>query len=191
MSRPQPLLSFEVDTSGQDTSLKHEDFDTEVRRSWYHYLPLCCTSSHHMVSLVDALKTFPVLIFLMVAPYPSLLIVLVNHYLRTLDKPIAFIIHFLVTCTLNFLAFSSLLVCVTRDPGPVYFDASDQDPIDQNEDMGLAEALMARGNTDDDCSPDKFCRKCWVPKPERAHHCSICGRCVLKMGEFIHFRQLC
>ncbi|KAG2039499.1 DHHC palmitoyltransferase-domain-containing protein [Suillus americanus] len=163
MPRPQPLLSFEVDTSGQDTSLKHDDFDSEFRRSWYHYLPLC------------------LLLFLMVAPYPSLLIVLVNHYLHTLDKPIAFVIHFLVIFTLKFLAFVSLMVCVARDPGPVYFNASDQDPIDQREDMGLAEALMTMGNTDDDCSPDKFCRKCWVPKPERAHHCSICGRCVLKM----------
>jgi hypothetical protein len=27
------------------------------------------------------------------------------------------------------------------------------------------------------------CRKCRNFKPERAHHCSICGRCVVKMGE--------
>jgi len=27
----------------------------------------------------------------------------------------------------------------------------------------------------------RWCRKCWAPKPERAHHCSTCGRCVLKM----------
>lgn len=190
MTRPQPLLSFEVDTSGQDTSLKHDDFDSEVRRTWYHYLPLCCTSSHSMVSFVDALKISPVLLFLMVAPCPSLLIVLVNHYLLALNKPTAFVIHFLVTFTLEFLAFASLMVCVVRDPGPVYMDASDHDPIHQPEDMGLAEALMSMENTDDDCSPDKFCRKCWVPKPERAHHCSVCGRCVLKMGESIHLRQI-
>jgi palmitoyltransferase len=29
--------------------------------------------------------------------------------------------------------------------------------------------------------PGKWCRKCWAPKPERTHHCSACGRCVLKM----------
>ncbi|KAG1742297.1 uncharacterized protein EDB91DRAFT_305286 [Suillus paluster] len=172
MSRPHPLLSFEVDTSGQDTSSKDDSFDSDVRKSWYHYLPLC------------------LLLFLMVAPHPSLLIVLVNHYLFTLNKPIVCVIHTLIIYTLEFLAFCSLMVCVARDPGPVHFDASDHDSTDQREDMGLAEALMTMGNTDDDCSPEKFCRKCWVPKPERAHHCSICGRCVLKMGEFIHFRQL-
>ncbi|BGP58270.1 palmitoyltransferase for Vac8p [Rhodotorula sphaerocarpa] len=27
----------------------------------------------------------------------------------------------------------------------------------------------------------RFCRKCNVPKPDRAHHCSSCRRCILKM----------
>ncbi|GAA6006738.1 DHHC family palmitoyltransferase [Rhodotorula paludigena] len=27
----------------------------------------------------------------------------------------------------------------------------------------------------------RFCRKCNIPKPDRAHHCSSCRRCVLKM----------
>lgn len=27
----------------------------------------------------------------------------------------------------------------------------------------------------------RFCEKCQVVKPDRAHHCSVCGMCVLKM----------
>lgn len=27
----------------------------------------------------------------------------------------------------------------------------------------------------------KFCQKCSMPKPERAHHCRVCDRCILKM----------
>ena len=27
----------------------------------------------------------------------------------------------------------------------------------------------------------RFCRKCSAWKPDRTHHCSVCGRCVLKM----------
>ena len=27
----------------------------------------------------------------------------------------------------------------------------------------------------------RFCEKCKVIKPDRAHHCSVCGKCVLKM----------
>ncbi len=26
-----------------------------------------------------------------------------------------------------------------------------------------------------------YCAKCRLPKPQRAHHCSICNQCVLKM----------
>jgi palmitoyltransferase len=48
--------------------------------------------------------------------------------------------------------------------------------------MDLAEALMVADRDDDFSAPGKFCHKCWASRPERAHHCSICGRCVLKMG---------
>lgn len=27
----------------------------------------------------------------------------------------------------------------------------------------------------------RFCRKCQIPKPDRAHHCSLCNVCILKM----------
>jgi hypothetical protein len=96
------------------------------------------------------------------------------------------------------MILSSLLVCLVRDPGnPSATQQSDAAKGDDDE-LGLREALIS----DDDFSPNKWCRKCWVsifvrsscfkllicvtsqqaPKPERAHHCSICGRCVLKMG---------
>ncbi|CAK94075.1 unnamed protein product (macronuclear) [Paramecium tetraurelia] len=32
-----------------------------------------------------------------------------------------------------------------------------------------------------DQSTLKYCDKCCLPKPQRAHHCSICNKCVLKM----------
>jgi palmitoyltransferase ZDHHC3/7/25 len=30
---------------------------------------------------------------------------------------------------------------------------------------------------------NRLCQKCDNHKPSRAHHCSVCGRCVIKMGE--------
>ena len=27
----------------------------------------------------------------------------------------------------------------------------------------------------------RYCEKCACVKPDRAHHCSVCGACVLKM----------
>ncbi|KIJ62536.1 hypothetical protein HYDPIDRAFT_182622 [Hydnomerulius pinastri MD-312] len=120
----------------------------------------------------------------MLAPHPSLLLVLVNHYIRTLHSTTGFLIHLLVTYTLTFLAFSSLIVCVARDPGPVSPEkpAVEEEDNDRDDALGLREALMAGPDHDDDyLSPVKWCRKCWAPRPERTHHCGLCGRCVLKM----------
>jgi palmitoyltransferase ZDHHC2/15/20 len=125
-----------------------------------------------------------VLVLLALAPHPSLLIMLVNYHLNTLHSPLQFGIHLLVTYTLTFCAFSSIIVCVARDPGPVEDTRQDDDGG-----MDLTQALMASDHEDDLSAPGKFCRKCWAPKPERAHHCSICGRCVLKMGSSVRWTR--
>lgn len=66
---------------------------------------------------------------------------------------------------------------------------------EDGEEVSLTEALMGppvreeeEEEDDDYTKPGRWCRVCWRPKPERTHHCSQCGRCVLKMGEwyFIH-----
>ncbi|KIM54450.1 hypothetical protein SCLCIDRAFT_1221931 [Scleroderma citrinum Foug A] len=175
---PNPLLSFHDrwqphtaapnQTSTDDSS---DDEADEQQKGWMRHLPLCF------------------LITLIVVPQPSILIVLVNHYLRTLHAPITFLIHLCISYTLAFLSFSSLIVCVARDPGPVSVDkptgVEDSGPGRGRDDLGLREALMVPLDVDDDgddlFSPVKWCRKCWAPKPERTHHCSLCGRCVLKM----------
>lgn len=33
----------------------------------------------------------------------------------------------------------------------------------------------------------RFCFKCMLIKPDRAHHCSVCGTCVLKVRTFLPF----
>ncbi|KAL4968337.1 DHHC family palmitoyltransferase [Aspergillus stella-maris] len=37
----------------------------------------------------------------------------------------------------------------------------------------------------------RFCRKCQCPKPDRAHHCSTCKRCVLKMDHHCPWLATC
>ncbi|KAI8322859.1 zf-DHHC-domain-containing protein, partial [Martensiomyces pterosporus] len=37
----------------------------------------------------------------------------------------------------------------------------------------------------------RFCLKCNTPKPDRTHHCSICGRCVLKMDHHCPWLNNC
>ncbi|KAL2829201.1 Palmitoyltransferase pfa3 [Aspergillus cavernicola] len=37
----------------------------------------------------------------------------------------------------------------------------------------------------------RFCKKCRCPKPDRAHHCSTCKRCVLKMDHHCPWLATC
>lgn len=103
---------------------------------------------------------------LTLAPHPSLLIVLVHHYLETLQSPVEFIIHLLVTYTLTFCAFCSFIICIVRDPGPITVEEAHQDDDDA---LDITQALMSADSPGDEdiSSPGKFCRKCWAPKPER------------------------
>lgn len=132
-----PYLHFDIANSPQSTD--DHDIPEPRRKPWYMYLPLCGT------------------IILILAPHPSLLFVLVNYHLQTLHQPAVFAIHLLVTYTLTFLAFSSLILCVARDPGPVVLDKSHNE---DDEDVGLTEALM--GPPDDFSAPGKWCGRCWV-----------------------------
>ncbi|TFK40757.1 DHHC palmitoyltransferase-domain-containing protein [Crucibulum laeve] len=163
--RPTPLLSFPglemqrrppLDTSHSPT-YAFDELQTQTKR-WYHYLPLCLT------------------VLLILAPHPSLLYMLVDFHLLTMHQTVMFGVHLICTYTLTFMALSSLIICVVRDPGPVVSIPSRGG--DEDGEMGLTEALMPDIDLD---APGKWCRQCWAPKPERAHHCSMCGRCVLKM----------
>ncbi|KAH8104674.1 zf-DHHC-domain-containing protein [Cristinia sonorae] len=136
-----------------------EEKDSPPKR-WYHYLPLV------------------VVIILLLAPHPSLLIVLVRYHLLLLQAPGWFAVHFAFTYTLSFLVFSSLIVILARDPGPVPSSHAPDGAAD--DDLDITQALLS-GHDDDMTSPGKWCRKCWAPKPPRTHHCSSCGRCILKM----------
>ncbi|PLB40576.1 DHHC family palmitoyltransferase [Aspergillus candidus] len=37
----------------------------------------------------------------------------------------------------------------------------------------------------------RYCKKCQLPKPDRAHHCSTCKRCVLKMDHHCPWLATC
>ncbi|KAK9742821.1 hypothetical protein RND81_03G199500 [Saponaria officinalis] len=82
---------------------------------------------------------------------------------------------------LAMLLWSYFSVVVT-DPGsvpPNWRPAIDEesgeaDPLNMSQYSGI--------QTGDPSHPKvRFCRKCDQFKPARCHHCSVCGRCVLKM----------
>ncbi|KAH8114409.1 zf-DHHC-domain-containing protein [Phellopilus nigrolimitatus] len=137
-----------------------------------------------------------VLLVLMLAPQYSVLIILVSYYLQIHFSPLLFSIHLSAICLLLFLACCSLLVCVVRDPGAVRVGEEpnsggaegEDDDADADAETDLRDALLmppistkTRNADDDFNSLAKWCKKCWAPKPERTHHCSVCQRCVLKM----------
>jgi len=141
------------------------------RKRWYHYIPVCGT------------------VLLILAPHPSLLYVLVDFHLQTLHQPIIFAVHLLITYALTFMTLSSLIVCIARDPGPANAPPSRlEGATGEGEEMRLTEALMP---DNDFSAPGRWCRKCWAPKPERAHHCSMCGRCILKMDHHCPWLGTC
>jgi palmitoyltransferase len=124
-----------------------------------------------------------VAVLLLLAPHPSILHVLLNYHYLTLHAPHYFVAHLLVIYFLSFLAFSSLIACVARDPGPIPEpEVKSEEVAPDVDEMSLQDALLTAPPPDDYTQPGKWCRICWRPKPERAHHCSQCGRCILKMG---------
>lgn len=104
---------------------------------------------------------------MLLAPHPSILYVFVHYHLQLMGSLSRFTLHLVCTYTLTFLAFSSLIVILARDPGPVNMDKR-QGSAQSDGDDGANEALLS-SNDEDVHTPGKWCRKCWAPKPERAH----------------------
>ena len=185
-STPLVQLSLEENpwSSERNPSLQgsEDEEDSSPGNRWFDYLPVCGKApplgSFRASEAHVTHHTSPVMFLMLLAPHPSWLIILIHHHLLTLKSYGWFATHLLISYTLMFLACTSLIVCLARDPGPI---SSPDNVEDDDEQTSFAEALMAPVS-DDFNSPEKWCRKCWAAKPERTHHCSICRRCVLKMG---------
>eukprot|EP01033_Poteriospumella_lacustris_P011073 gene11073-7878_t len=81
------------------------------------------------------------------------------------------LLNILVFNGLSLLTIYTHFKTMTTDPGAVPKDAR---PLPND-----VEEHDFEGNDRDRFK--KFCRRCSAFKPIRAHHCSICGRCVVKM----------
>ena len=66
---------------------------------------------------------------------------------------------------------------MTTDPGAVPPDAEPLLNSLDNEGMGVKEPPMVPKRA------RRQCRRCNIFKPDRAHHCSICKRCIIKMDQ--------
>jgi palmitoyltransferase len=69
-------------------------------------------------------------------------------------------------------------VPIPYQPSTNYYEINSNSSIKTNNDL-----LQERS--------DLFCKKCNNPRPLRAHHCKICGKCTLKMDHHCHWIANC
>ncbi|TPX63286.1 hypothetical protein SpCBS45565_g06715 [Spizellomyces sp. 'palustris'] len=99
---------------------------------------------------------------------------------------------------LSCLAFHYYM-CIVTDPGRVVDRpraiANDTE-LDRREDMVLFEVrtepvqeqrIPLNRDNQEGAPKGRFCKKCRRHKPDRAHHCSVCQRCVLRMDHHCPF----
>jgi len=83
------------------------------------------------------------------------------------------IFHLIMFNCISIMAAISHFRAMTTNPGAVPKDAK---PLSTD-----VEEYDYEMNPDKTEKYKKFCRRCKSFKPKRAHHCSICNRCVIKM----------
>ncbi|KAF8368434.1 dhhc-3, partial [Pristionchus pacificus] len=76
-------------------------------------------------------------------------------------------IHFIIFQLLAFLSLSSHLKTMLTDPGAVPKGMLTEDTLERIQAMSTEVVYK--------------CQKCCSLKPERAHHCSVCERCIRRM----------
>ena len=156
-----PLLNIELTHLPRrvpSTFTQASPIDDRPPKPWTAYIPLV------------------IAVLLILMPQPSFVFLIINQHYRTYGAPWTAARHLVVTTILTLLTFSSLIVCCVRDPGRPHIGETVEVIIPERQ------GLMQGKEDDDFNSSRKWCRACWAPKHERTHHCSICNRCVLKMG---------
>ncbi|KAL3649464.1 putative protein S-acyltransferase 14 [Castilleja foliolosa] len=94
-----------------------------------------------------------------------------------LDSLIAFVVLIFFHCLLVMLLWS-YFTAVFTDPGGVPPNWRPE----ADEERGDNDPLTATEYPpDSENGRVRYCRKCNQLKPPRCHHCSVCGRCILKM----------
>ncbi|XP_010448848.1 PREDICTED: probable protein S-acyltransferase 13 [Camelina sativa] len=98
------------------------------------------------------------------------------------DSLVALLVLALFHFLLVMLLWSYFSVVVT-DPGGVptgWRPELDIEKSDGNQTL-IGEANPSLSVGDSSTHGVRYCRKCNQYKPPRSHHCSVCGRCILKM----------
>ncbi|WKY03045.1 hypothetical protein Q1695_016385 [Nippostrongylus brasiliensis] len=141
---------------------------------------------------VQAVRWIPVLIILAAVGwgYYAYVVELCINTLEDNLQRVLYLIFFHILLFLFFASYYRTIFSPLRMPPSVFF--LDKDCLAELEncqhDEQLEQAVLVRYvsrhkvpvKTRDFHRGIRFCTKCKCVKPDRAHHCSICGQCVLK-----------
>ncbi|KAL4807601.1 DHHC palmitoyltransferase-domain-containing protein [Aspergillus unguis] len=85
----------------------------------------------------------------------------------------------------------SYTTAVFTDPGsPLHYGARGNDRHAYSA-LPVTELPEYTSFTVNSTGGSRYCKKCQCPKPDRAHHCSTCKRCVLKMDHHCPWLATC
>lgn len=153
------------------------------RKKWHQYLPLCCEFAR-LAPRVRSCASPTVVILMLIAPQPSFIIIIVNYHIRTLHEPLLAFTHVVVFYTLTFLTSSSLLVCVTRDPGSI--KGSDHSYDAAGSDEELSHLVIAEGGDEEEA--EMSLAEVLESGREAGRKPRWCKKCMVRSSAFVHGR---
>jgi palmitoyltransferase ZDHHC2/15/20 len=103
------------------------------------------------------------------------------------DSKIKGYLYLFLGAALYLLLNWSYTTCAFTDPGSP-LNSPDEGPRQQYSHLPTHEPTSLTVKSDGSV---RFCKKCQCRKPDRAHHCSTCGRCVLKMDHHCPWLATC
>jgi len=155
------------------------------RKSFCRRLERCCctTLTHFPLAFVYGLTTWAIWVEVSIAYFPD-----VSKWIGFATSALGILLYA--------LANISYTVAVFTDPGsplhpPSYYSQSVGYASLPTQEPDQAPVPTYTSFTAKSTGRPRFCKKCQVIKPDRAHHCSTCGRCVLKMDHHCPWLATC
>ncbi|KAK6745633.1 hypothetical protein RB195_012009 [Necator americanus] len=152
----------------------------------------CTQSGGCLYTCIQAIRWVPVIIILCAIcwGYYAYVVELCIHTVNNDLQRVFYLFFFHVFLVLFSISYYRTIFTPLRLPPSIFYPDKDclNELIACERDEHLEQAVLARYvaihrvpvKTRDFARGIRYCPKCRCIKPDRAHHCSICGQCVLK-----------
>ncbi|KAI9317282.1 DHHC palmitoyltransferase-domain-containing protein [Dichotomocladium elegans] len=103
----------------------------------------------------------------------------------SLWKKVLTAVEFVFTLYMVYCIHFHYYMAITTHPGTMESKQSPRDSsvslLSEEEESSLRQTLLEMEESDaGNRTMLKTCKKCHLPKPERAHHCSVCNKCTMR-----------